>query len=177
MSKKATFGEEDDTPMEGDGSSAQGDATVREETKTASRRKSTRKATTQPPTPAKKVATVDAMAATVESEVAQRLSPHSDASGIGGISDSESGEDEDLTLHSHKGEEDKDTTGADGDRSSAGRRDREGSVASSVDTIRSMTLGEGRSLKKKDARDFKGNSFTILPTATTNNSNSRHGAT
>ena len=153
MSKKTTFGELDDTPKDGDGSAAQGDATVREETKTATRRKSTRKSTTQPATPAKQVATVDDMAATGESEVAQRLSPHSDASGIGGISDSESGEDDELTLHSHKGEGDKDTTGADGDRNSAGRRDREGSVASSVDTFRSMTLGEGSSLKKSPQVD------------------------
>jgi len=153
MSKKTTFGEQDDTPKDGDGDAAQSDATVREDTKTASRRKSTRKATTQPPTPAKQVATLDAMAATVESEVAHRGSPsaHSEASGIGGISDTESGEDEDLTLHSHRSEGDKRTTGAEGSKGSAVRRDREGSVASSVDTFRSMSLGEGSNIKKKAA--------------------------
>jgi len=93
------------------------------------------------------------MAATVDSEGAYRGSPsaHSEASGIGGISDSESGEDEDLTLHSHRSEGDKHTTGAEGGRSSAVRRDREGSVASSVDTFRSMSLGEGSNIKKKAA--------------------------
>jgi hypothetical protein len=38
MSKKTTFGELDDIPKDGDGSAAEDLATVREETKTASRR-------------------------------------------------------------------------------------------------------------------------------------------
>jgi len=158
MSNKTTFGEQDDAPKDGDGDAAQSDATVKEDTKTASRRKSTRKAATQPPTPAKQVATVDAMAVTVESEVAHRGSPsvHSEASGIGGISDTESGEDEDLTLHSHRGEGDKRTTGAEESKISAVRRDREGSVASSVDTFRSMSLGEGSSIKTKTASKQRG---------------------
>ena len=78
MSKKTIFGEQEDIPEDGDG---EGTATVIEETKAAPRRKSTRKSTaTQPATPAKQIPTLDAMAATEESE-------HSEANYIGGISD------------------------------------------------------------------------------------------
>ena len=74
---------------------------------------------------------------------AKEESEHSETSDIGGISDTESGEDEDLTLHSHRSAGDKPTTGAEGgdNKSSSVRRDREGSVASSVDTFRRMSLG------------------------------------
>ena len=68
MSKKTTFGEQEDIPKDGDGV-AEDAATIIEETKAAPRRKSTRKGTaTQPTTPAKQVPTLDAMAATGESE-------------------------------------------------------------------------------------------------------------
>jgi hypothetical protein len=91
---------------------------------------------------------VDAIGDTVESKCAYRGSPsvHSETSYIGGISDTESGEDEDLALQSHRSVgENKPTTSADGveNRRSLVRRDREGSVASSIDTFRSMSLGQG----------------------------------
>ena len=75
------------------------------------------------------------MADTGESEGAYRgnLSVHSEASYIGGISDTESGEDEDLSLQGHRSVGDnKPTMGAEGgdNRSSFVKRDREGSVAS-----------------------------------------------
>jgi len=83
---------------------------------------------------------VDAIVDSVESEGAYRGSPsvHLETSYIGGISDTESGEDEDLALQSHRSVGDnKPTTGADGvdNRSSFVRREREGSVASSIDTF------------------------------------------
>ena len=43
MSKKTTFGEQDDTHKDGDGSLAEEAATLIEETKSAPRRKSTKK--------------------------------------------------------------------------------------------------------------------------------------
>jgi len=90
----------------------------------------------------------------VESARAYRGSPsvHSETSYIGGISDTKSWEDENLTLQSRRSVGDnKPTTGADGfdQRSGFVRRDREGSVASSIDTFRSMSLGQGSKGRKK----------------------------
>ena len=66
MSKKITFGEQDDIPKDGDGSVAEEAATLIEETNSAPRRKSTRKSIVkQTTTQAAQVPTVDAMAETL----------------------------------------------------------------------------------------------------------------
>jgi len=84
----------------------------------------------------------------VESKGAYRRSPsiHSDTSYTGEISDTESGEDDDLILQGQKGVGDnKLTPGLDGyDQSSCFvRHASEGSVAPSIDTMRSTPLGQG----------------------------------
>ena len=76
MSKKTTFGEQEDIPKDGDGSVAEKAATLIEETKSAPRRKSTRKSIAkQTTTQVAQVPTVDAMDDTWESEGAYKGSP------------------------------------------------------------------------------------------------------
>ena len=69
MSKKTTFGEQDDIPKDGDGGVAEEAATLMEETKSTPRRKLTRKSMTKSTTTqAAQGTTVDATVDTVESE-------------------------------------------------------------------------------------------------------------
>ena len=97
--------------------------------------------------PSRAGATGDAMVDTVESEGAYRGSSNiqSNISYIGEISDTESGEDDDLVLQGQKSVHgNKPTQGSEGYDQRRGfvRRDREGSVASSIDTMRSTPLGQ-----------------------------------
>ena len=121
------------------------------------------------------------MAAKVESEGAYMGSPsaHSEASYIDGISDTESGEDEDLTLHSHRSIGDKPTTGAEGgDNNSSTRQGgqrglKRGHLPKHVARTGKQRKEEGR---HSTTRDLKGAEPTIFPTATSHHSNTRHGA-
>jgi hypothetical protein len=140
-----------------------------EETKSAPRRKSMRKSVAKPIAGrAAQVATVDAMADTGESEGAYLGSPsiHSETSDIGEISNTDSGEDEDLSLQGAKSVGDtKPQPGSSGveHRSSFIRRDTEGSVASSIDTFRSMSLGQGSKGRKKGVTQPKGTLKEEIP--------------
>ena len=97
MSEKTTFGGQDDIPKNGDDGVAEEAATLMEETKSAPRRKSTRKSEVDN-NPSR--ATGDAIGDTEESVGAYRGNPslHSDRSDTGEPSDTETMEDDDLML-------------------------------------------------------------------------------